>query len=117
MTRWVYPPLVWQLVRLSTAFGLSANAITILSVVLTFAAVPLFACGAFAAGLACAYAMSILDSVDGKVARLTLSDTAFGNVLDHGLDIVHPPLWYGAWAWGLGARTADRKSTRLNSSH
>jgi len=106
MTKWVYPPLVWRLVRLSTATGLSANAITILSVILTFAAVPLFATGAFVAGLACAYAMSVLDSVDGKVARLTLSDTAFGNVLDHGLDIVHPPLWYAAWAWGLGAREA-----------
>src|SRR3546814_6201001 len=51
--------------------------------------------------------MSILDSVAGKGARLPLPDTAVGNVLDHGLDIVHPPLWYGAWAWGLGARTAD----------
>lgn len=107
MTKWVYPPLVWRLVRLSTAAGISANAITILSVVLTFAAVPLFAAGQFAAGLACAYAMSVLDSVDGKVARLTLSDSAFGNLLDHGLDIVHPPLWYAAWAWGLGARGLD----------
>src|SRR3546814_12270830 len=51
--------------------------------------------------------MSILDSVAGKGARLPLPDTAVGNVLDHGLDIVHPPLWYGAWAWGPGARTAD----------
>lgn len=107
MTKWVYPPLVWRLVRLSTAAGISANAITILSVVLTFAAVPLFAAGQFAAGLACAYAMSVLDSVDGKVARLTLSDSAFGNVLDHGLDIVHPPLWYAAWAWGLGGHSLD----------
>ena len=51
--------------------------------------------------------MSVLDSVDGKVARLTLADSPAGNVLDHGLDIVHPPLWYGAWAWGLGARSWD----------
>jgi phosphatidylglycerophosphate synthase len=104
MTKWVYPPIVWRLVKFATATGISANAITIVSVILTFAAVPLFATGAFAAGLACAYGMSVLDSVDGKVARVTLSDSAFGNILDHGLDIVHPPLWYGAWAWGLGAR-------------
>src|SRR3546814_21049992 len=45
--------------------------------------------------------MSVLDSVDGKLARLTFTDSRLGNVLDHGLDIVHPPLWYFAWAWGL----------------
>lgn len=106
MTKWVYPPLVWRLVKLATAGGIPANVITVASAILTFAAVPLFAMGVFWAGLACAYAMSVLDSVDGKVARLTLSDSAFGNILDHGLDIVHPPLWYAAWAWGLGAREA-----------
>ena len=25
-------------------------------------------------------------------------------MLDHGIDQVHPPFWYFAWAWGLGAR-------------
>src|SRR3546814_4155497 len=45
--------------------------------------------------------MSVLDSVDGKLARLTFTDSRLGNVLDHGLDIVHPPLGYVAWAWGL----------------
>ena len=34
-------------------------------------------------------------------ARLTFADSRLGNVLDHGLDIVHPPLWYAAWAAGL----------------
>lgn len=107
LTKWVYPPLVWQLVKLATALRISPNAITIVSILLTLAAVPLFADGLFAAGLACAFAMSVLDSVDGKVARLTLADSPVGNILDHGLDIVHPPLWYGAWAWGLGARSWD----------
>jgi hypothetical protein len=45
--------------------------------------------------------MSVLDSVDGKLARLTFTDSKLGNALDHGLDIVHPPLWYLAWAFGL----------------
>lgn len=107
LTKWIYPPVVWPLVKLCTRFGISANAVTILSTILTFAAVPLFAAGHFWLGLFCAYAMTVLDSVDGKVARLTLSDSQFGNILDHGLDIVHPPLWYVAWAWGLGGRTLD----------
>lgn len=107
VTKWIYPPLVWPLVKLCAALGLSANAVTAVSIVLTFAAIPFFTAGAFATGLACAYAMSVLDSVDGKLARLTLDDSPLGNVLDHGLDIIHPPLWYGAWSWGLGARGWD----------
>jgi phosphatidylglycerophosphate synthase len=103
LTRWVYPPIVWPLVRLCTRFGIHPNWVTVLSVVLAFAAVPFFAAGDFLTGLLMAYAMTVLDSVDGKVARLTLTESALGDILDHGLDIVHPPLWYGAWAIGLGA--------------
>ncbi|MCC7082030.1 MAG: CDP-alcohol phosphatidyltransferase family protein [Burkholderiales bacterium] len=105
LTRWVYPPLVWPLVRVCTALGVHPNVLTALSVVLAFAAVPLWAGGHWFAGFVCAYAMSVLDSVDGKVARLMLTESKIGNVLDHGLDQVHPPFWYFAWAWGLGART------------
>ena len=104
LTAYVYPPFVWQSVRFCSRFRVHPNAITILSIVLAFAAVPFFAAGQWLAGFACAYLMSVLDSVDGKVARLTLTDSAIGNSLDHGLDQVHPPFWYFAWAWGLGAR-------------
>jgi phosphatidylglycerophosphate synthase len=107
LTRYVYPPLVWPLVRLCVRLGLHPNTVTLLSIVLTIAAVPLFARGDFLAGFVCAYGMSVLDSVDGKLARLTLTDSWIGNLLDHGTDIVHPPFWYFAFAWGLGARTPD----------
>jgi phosphatidylglycerophosphate synthase len=103
LTRWVYPPIVWPSVQLLTRFRVHPNWVTILSVILAFACVPFFAKGDFVTGLLLAYLMTILDSVDGKVARLTLTDSALGNILDHGLDIVHPPLWYFAWAYGLGA--------------
>lgn len=106
LTKWVYPPLVWRLTRWAGAARLHPNWITLAGVVLAFAAVPLFAMGAWLPGLACAYAMSVLDSVDGKLARLTLTDSALGNLLDHGLDIVHPPLWYFAWAWALSGSGA-----------
>lgn len=105
LTRYVYPPLVWPLVRLCVCLRLHPNTVTLLSIVLTIAAVPLFARGDFLAGFVCAYGMSVLDSVDGKLARLTLTDSKIGNLLDHGTDIVHPPFWYFAFAWGLGART------------
>jgi phosphatidylglycerophosphate synthase len=107
LTRYVYPPLVWPLVRLCVRLGLHPNTVTVLSIVLTIAAVPLFARGDFLAGFVCAYGMSVLDSVDGKLARLTLTDSWIGNLLDHGTDIVHPPFWYFAFAWGLGAQTTS----------
>ena len=107
LTRYVYPPLVWPLVRLCVRLGIHPNVVTVLSILLTIAAVPLFAQGDFFAGFVCAYGMSVLDSVDGKLARLTLTDSSIGNLLDHGIDIVHPPFWYFAFAWGLGAHTSD----------
>ncbi|WP_119305044.1 CDP-alcohol phosphatidyltransferase family protein [Dongia deserti] len=100
-TKYVYPPLVWVMVRPLAHAHVHPNWVTIISIILTFAAVPLFGGGYFLAGFLCAYGMSVLDSVDGKLARLTFTDSKIGNVLDHGLDLVHPPFWYCAWAYGL----------------
>src|SRR6185369_4728674 len=48
--------------------------------------------------------MCFLDTVDGKLARVTLRSTPFGNIFDHGIDLIHPPFWYWAWYEGLMAR-------------
>jgi phosphatidylglycerophosphate synthase len=102
-TKYIYPPLVWLMVRPLARAHVHPNWVTIVSIVLTVAAVPFFAHGHFVAGFLSAYGMSVLDSVDGKLARLTFTDSRIGNVLDHGLDLVHPPFWYCAWAYGLAA--------------
>jgi len=47
----------------------------------------------------------VLDSVDGKLARLTHTTSKIGDLADHGLDIVHPPFWYLAWGYALGGGT------------
>ncbi len=47
--------------------------------------------------------MTFLDTVDGKLARVTLQSSRFGNVMDHGIDLIHPPFWYWAWAIGCAA--------------
>jgi phosphatidylglycerophosphate synthase len=101
-TRYVYPPAVWFLVRPLARARVHPNWVTIASIVMTFAAIPFFSRGDFVIGFVLAYGMSILDSVDGKLARLTFTDSPLGNILDHGLDIIHPPLWYLSWAYGLG---------------
>jgi phosphatidylglycerophosphate synthase len=130
LTSHVYPPIVWPAVRLLARWRVHPNVVTILNVVFTLAAVPIFAAGHWVAGLSLAYAMSVLDSVDGKLARLTFRASKLGHLLDHGLDTVHPPLWYLAWAWALadgnpaapvvqsawwmtGAYVADRIVARL----
>jgi phosphatidylglycerophosphate synthase len=113
LTAYVYPPLVWPLVRLCARLRIHPNAVTALSVVLAIAAVPLFAQAEWLAGFACAYVMSVLDSVDGKLARLTLTDSQLGNVMDHGLDLLHPPFWYWAWAEGLVRQGGASELTTL----
>ena len=45
----------------------------------------------------------VLDTVDGKLARCTGASSKWGNVFDHGIDLVHPPFWWWAWAHGLAA--------------
>ena len=102
-TKYVYPPLVWRAVRPLARWRVHPNVISLFNVGITFLAVPLFAQGYWLAGFTLAYTMSVLDSVDGKLARLTFRASKLGDILDHGLDIVHPPLWYFAWAWALGA--------------
>jgi phosphatidylglycerophosphate synthase len=100
-TKYVYPPLVWLIVPPLARARVHPNTVTAVSIILTILAIPLFASGHFLGGFICAYGMSVLDSVDGKLARLTFTDSWIGNILDHGLDLVHPPVWYLAWALGL----------------
>ncbi|MFQ5416660.1 MAG: CDP-alcohol phosphatidyltransferase family protein, partial [Myxococcota bacterium] len=106
LTKYVYPPVVWACVRPLARWRVHPNWVTSFDWIATFAAVPLFAAGAWLPGLLLAYGMSILDSVDGKLARLTYTSSRFGEIFDHGLDIVHPPVWYMAWAWWLGGGRA-----------
>ena len=44
----------------------------------------------------------VLDTVDGKLARCTITASKWGEAFDHGIDLVHPPFWWWAWAVGLG---------------
>jgi phosphatidylglycerophosphate synthase len=101
-TRYVYPPLVWAMVRPLARWRVHPNWVTLLSIVLALGAIPFWASGYFVIGFLMAYGMSVLDSVDGKLARLTFTDGELGNIMDHGLDMIHPPLWYLSWAYGLG---------------
>jgi len=64
------------------------------------AAAWLFLAGHLLAGVICAWLMTLGDTVDGKLARVTLRSSKFGDKLDHLTDLIHPPFWYLAWWWG-----------------
>ena len=100
-TRYVYPFIVWRLVRPLARLRVHPNWVSGFNILLGIAAVPAFAFGEYAIGFAFAFVMSILDSVDGKLARLTFTDSQLGARLDHLLDLIHPPFWYLAWAWAI----------------
>jgi phosphatidylglycerophosphate synthase len=101
LTKYAFPPLVWHAVVPLAERRIKPNTVTAVGIFCCFASVPFFAAGWWAPGLFLAYAMAILDSIDGKLARVTFSSSKQGDVLDHGTDVVHPPIWYWAWAWGL----------------
>jgi phosphatidylglycerophosphate synthase len=101
VTKYVWPEPALVATRWCARAGISPNAVTAVSLVLVLAAMALFWHGWFLTGLLAAWGMCFLDTVDGKLARVTLTSTKLGNVFDHGIDLVHPPFWYWAWAVGL----------------
>lgn len=104
VTRTLWPRPAFAVVRACARLGISPNVVTIASWALVVGAFLAFEVGAFGAGLALAWAMTFLDTVDGKLARVTLTSSRVGHVLDHGLDLVHPPFWW--WAFGVGLPAA-----------
>ena len=103
VTKWVWPaPARWA-TTVCARLGIRPNHVTGLSVVLAVLAGAAFWYGHFVTGLALGWFMTFLDTVDGKLARVTLTSSRFGDLLDHCLDLIHPPLWYIAWGAGAGA--------------
>ncbi len=101
VTKYLWPGPAFHVTRLCARLGLSPNMVTGVGVLLMFAAAYLFHEGRFGWGLASAWAMTFLDTVDGKLARVTATSSQFGNLLDHGTDMLHPPLWWWAVTEGL----------------
>jgi len=113
VTKWLWPwPAFWA-TRWCAAHGISANMVTAASLLLVLLAMGLFARGYFAAGVVAAWLMTFLDTVDGKLARVTLTSSRLGNVFDHGIDLLHPPFWYLAWYFGLAASATPTEALLL----
>lgn len=101
ITKYVWPVPAFWLTRLAHRLGFSPNTVTTISLVLVILATWAFWEGAFGWGLLAAWGMCILDTVDGKLARVTMNYSGWGEAYDHGIDLIHPPFWYYAWGAGL----------------
>jgi phosphatidylglycerophosphate synthase len=103
VTKHLWPVPAFHATRALAPLGVTPNQVTLAGALLMVAAFALFYHGHYLTGLAAAWAMTFLDTVDGKLARATLTSSKWGDVFDHGIDLIHPPFWYAAWALGLGA--------------
>lgn len=101
VTKWLWPQLAKRLVRFCAGRAITPNQVTWVSLALTLVAGYLFYLGHFGWGLLAAWIMTLLDTVDGKLARVRVEASKLGHLFDHGIDLVSPPFWYLLWAMGL----------------
>jgi phosphatidylglycerophosphate synthase len=103
LTLYLWRRPAFYLTRWAAQAGLSPNMVTTVGAALCVAAFFLFYNGWYWTGVAAGFAFMVLDTVDGKLARCTGQSSKWGNLFDHGVDLIHPPFWWWAWAEGLEA--------------
>lgn len=111
LTKYLWPEWALVLTRICAKLHVTPNMVTAVGAVFCVIATVLFAYGHYWAGMATGLVFMVLDTVDGKLARCTITSSHWGNIFDHGMDLVHPPFWWYFWAtglafWGLGYDTA-----------
>jgi phosphatidylglycerophosphate synthase len=85
-------------------------------VICSLAAIPLFAMGWMGTGLAVAFVFVIADSLDGKLARMTVRFSKVADKVDHFTSPTFEACYYLAWGWhfsGGDFSTAPGKSAVL----
>jgi len=103
LTKYAWPELALVLTRWAAKLGLTPNMVTAVGAVLCVGATIAFFQGHLWLGMLMGWIMMVLDTVDGKLARCTITSSAIGNIFDHGIDLIHPPFWYWGWLAGLAA--------------
>ena len=103
LTLYLWRRPAFYLTRWAAQAGISPNAVTAVGAALCVLAFFLFWNGNYWLGTLSGFIFMVLDTVDGKLARCTGASSKWGNVFDHGIDLVHPPFWWWAWEHGLTA--------------
>jgi phosphatidylglycerophosphate synthase len=115
VTKWVWPRPARWVVGQCVRYGLRPNHVTIIGLLLVILAGGMFACGRYGWGLLAGWLMTFLDTVDGKLARVTVTSSKFGHYFDHLIDLIHPPIWYILWGLGLGVSQFDFIGLSMNA--
>lgn len=103
LTLYLWRRAAFYLTRWAALAGMTPNMVTAIGALLCVAAFFLFLNGWYWTGMLAGFAFMVLDTVDGKLARCTGQSSKWGNIFDHGVDLIHPPFWWWAWAEGLQA--------------
>lgn len=103
LTKYLWPEWALVLTRIAARFRITPNMVTAVGAILCVIATFLFAQGDYWLGMGLGLIFMVLDTVDGKLARCTITSSWWGNVFDHGIDLVHPPFWWYFWGVGLAA--------------
>ena len=103
LTLYLWRRPAFHLTRWAAEAGLTPNMVTAIGFVLCVLAFWLFWEGHYWLGVLAGFAFMVLDTVDGKLARCTGTSSEWGNIFDHGIDLIHPPFWWWAWIHGLEA--------------
>ncbi|MBL9065785.1 MAG: CDP-alcohol phosphatidyltransferase family protein [Sphingopyxis sp.] len=103
LTKYLWPELALWLTRIAASIGMTPNMVTAIGAALCVYATYLFAYGHYWTGMLAAFIFMVFDTVDGKLARCTITSSKWGNVADHGVDLIHPPFWWYFWGVGLGS--------------
>lgn len=101
LTLYLWRRPAFHLTRWAARAGMTPNQVTLIGAILCVATFFFWLWGMYWQGVATAFGFMVLDTVDGKLARCTGQSSKWGNIFDHGLDLVHPPFWWWAWAEGL----------------
>jgi phosphatidylglycerophosphate synthase len=103
LTLYLWRGAAFYLTRWAARARLTPNMVTAVGAVLCVLAFIFFWRGEYWGGVLAGFVFMVLDTVDGKLARCTGASSKWGNVFDHGIDLIHPPFWYWAWEHGLVA--------------
>ncbi|MDA0193758.1 MAG: CDP-alcohol phosphatidyltransferase family protein [Bacteroidetes bacterium] len=107
ITKYAWPLPTRLMVHLISPTGITPNQITYISMVLSFGAIPFFFMGWFWPAWIMGIVMSFLDTLDGKLARLTLRTSEAGHWLDNASDTIYLWLWYLGIGWYFSENLFD----------
>ncbi|QIK80037.1 CDP-alcohol phosphatidyltransferase family protein [Sphingomonas piscis] len=103
LTLYLWRRPAFYLTKWAAHARITPNLVTAVGAIFCALAFWFFWRGQYWPGVATGFVFMVLDTVDGKLARCTGASSKWGNIFDHGIDLVHPPFWWWAWMHGLAA--------------